>query len=451
MKIYHRTKQTFLLVQKNLAVYTWWEIVVFVVGTVSFFSLLVVFLLPTGNGIAKMKYTGEIPAVDSPEFVRTISGSLNLPIRQGNDVQILNNGDVFLKSLLTDIDDAKSSINIMTYIWKDGAMSNQIIAHLDKKVKEGVEVRIMYDAFGSKSVIPKKQFKDLTTLGGKVVAFHSFTIVPWQLVKNQKRNHRRAIIIDGKIGYTGGMAVDDLWLGNARNPKEYRDMMFRATGTMAGDIQGAFGELWTSMTGEVLNGESFYPAEEIANNKNKLVYTMLMSTPSPDSLAIQKFFLFSVLGARKTIHITTPYFLPDQALRDSLIKKAKEGVDVQVLVPSTLNDSSSVYYSSHYSYEELLKAGIKIHEYTPTFIHEKSMVIDGVWSVVGSANLDNLSRKMNEEDIFGIESKTFSTELESNFQTDVAKADEVDLTNWKKRSLWQHGRELFARTFFQQY
>ncbi len=451
MKIQLRLRQVFLIIHTKLMAYAWWEILLFIIGLLSFISILVVLFLPIGNGIGKITVTGEIPAVGTTDFTRMLSRSLNIPIRQGDKVEVINNGDAFLKSLLNDIDGAKASINIMTFIWTDGEMSKQVLAHLNKKLQEGVQVRIMYDAFGSKTITSPDHFKEFTDLGGQVKAFHSFTIVPWQLVKNRKRNHRRAYVIDGEVGYTGGMTVDDLWLGNARNTKEYRDMMFRTTGPMAEDIQGAFGELWTSMTGEVLSGERFYPNVEVMGGKGSLTYTSLMSTPSPDTLAIQKFFLLSILGAHKSIHLTTPYFLPDQILKEALIKKAKEGIDVEILVPNKLNDSSLVYHASHVSYQEFLEAGVKIYEYTPTFIHEKSMVVDGVWSIIGSANHDNLSRKINEEAVFGIESKDFSHEIESNFQADIAKADRIDIKDWKKRSVFLRARERITRAFFQLY
>ena len=449
-RIASQIKSAFLTLRKILMQYTWWEIIIFVIGSVSFISVLVVLFLPVGNGPSKFTYSGAVPSSSSPEFIRILSKSLALPIRQGDPIQTLNNGDAFLKSLLADIDGAHSSIDIMVYIWSDGKMSDQVLEHLDAKLKQGVQVRIMYDAYGSSTNKPKKQFQIFKDLGGKISVFHSLSIAPWQLLNNQLRNHRRAIVVDGNIGYTGGMTINDSWLGNASNPKEYRDVMFRTTGPMAQDIQGAFGELWTSMTGEVLVGENFYPSETSVPKVDAPVYIPLMSTPSADSLALQKFFLLSILGAEHTIYITTPYFIPDLSLREALIKKAKEGVDVRVLVPNKLNDSRSVYYASHYSYEDLLEGRVKIYEYQPTFIHVKTMVIDSDWSVIGSANMDNRSRKLNEENIFGVSDKSFGMVLENIFLGDLSHAQQIDLTEWKKRSIWQRIREVFDQKFIQQ-
>lgn len=430
--------------------YTWWEIGIFIIGAVSFVTVLLVIFFPLGSGPSKFTTTGVVPAVESQEFIDLISASLVLPLRPGDPIAILNNGDNFLKSFLKDIDEAHSSINIMVYIWTEGEMSDQIFKHLAEKLKQGVPVRIMIDAVGSSTNTPDKQFELFKSLGGKIEVFHSFSIAPWDIPKIRTRNHRRAIVIDGNIGYTGGMAVSDPWLGNARNLKEYRDLMFRTTGLLARDLQGVFSELWTSMTGELLVGDIFYPPTSSLQQKNNLTYIPLASIPSPDSLTLQKFVLLSLLGAQRKIYLTTPYFLPDSSICDVLIEKTMSGLDVRMLVPNALNDSQAVYHASRYLYEKLLSAGVKIYEYQPTFLHSKSIVIDGSWSIIGSANMDNRSRKLNEENIFGVADKILGTLLEDTFLEDLSKAKQIDLVEWKKRSTWSRLREVFDQKFIQQ-
>ncbi len=444
-------KKAFKTLQKNLKAYTWWELTIFAIGSVSLFTLLFVLFFPLGSGPSTFTTSGVVPPVSSPGFVDMLSDSLTLPVRQGDPITILNNGDSFLKSFLADIDGAHSSINIMVYIWSDGKMSNQVLEHLDEKLKQGVQVRIMIDAYGSKTNTPTKEFNTFKGLGGKISTFHSFTIAPWDFAKNQVRNHRRAIVIDGNIGYTGGMTVSDPWLGNAGSPKEYRDMMFRTTGPMVHDIQGIFSELWTSMTGELLVGDTFYPQTSSAQQKSALEYIPLASVPSPDSLVMQKFVLLSLLGAQQKIYITTPYFLPDASFRNALIAKAKAGVDVRILVPNAYNDTPSLRYASRYWYEDLLNAGVKIYEYQPTFIHSKSIIIDDDWSIIGSANMDNRSRKLNDEDIFGVSDTVFGAALENTFLEDLNQAKQINLTEWKKRSIWERIREVFDQKFVVQY
>jgi cardiolipin synthase len=431
--------------------YTWWQIGLFCIGSLSFVAILVVLFLPIGKGPSNFDYSGPVPPVSSPKFAAMIAETMNAPLKQAGSIEILNNGDAFLKSFLADIDAAKSSIDVMVYIWTDGKMSDQVLEHLNQKLKQGVQVRIIIDSYGSSSNTPDKQFKASRGLGAKITTFHSLTIAPWDFLKNQIRNHRRAIIIDGNIGYTGGMTVSDPWLGDARGPKEYRDMMFRATGPLAHDLQGVFGELWTSMTGEILAGDAIYPEAAASPEKRGLTYVPLARVPSPDSLALQKLVLLSLKGAGQKIYVTTPYFLPDASLREALINKAKDGLDVRVLVPNSLNDSQSVRYASQDSYQELLSGGVKIYEYQPAFIHTKSIIVDGTWSVVGSANMDNRSRKLNQEVVLGLSDKGFGAAMESTFLGDLAHAEEIRPAEWTKRGVWQRIREKFDRNLVEQY
>ena len=227
--------------------------------------------------------------------------------------------------------------------------------------------------------------------------------------------------------------------------------MFRSTGPVAHDLQGVFGELWTGMTGEILVGEAIYPETDFVPIKNAPTYVPLARVPSPDSVALQRFILLSLLAAEKTIWITTPYFLPDTSIRETLIKRSKAGVDVRVLVPNSHNDSQSVRYASHDSYEELLAGGVKIYEYQPTFIHTKAMTIDGAWSVFGSANMDNRSRRLNQEVVMGISDKAFGAAMQKVFLDDIARAEQIDIVQWRKRGIWEHIRENFDRNFVEQY
>ena len=442
----------FKSVTKEVLGYTWWHIATLVVGFLSFVSLMVILFLPLSKGPTQFEYAGVMTAVSSPHFVRSISDSLNLPLGQGDAVQTLNNGNAFLESFINDIDGARSSINIMVYIWTDGRMSDQVIEHLSRKVREGVQVRIIIDSFGSNWwERPKAKLKSLEQAGAKVEIFRSLTIAPWDFLKNHLRNHRRAMVIDGDIGYFGGMAISDPWLGDAGNSKEIRDMMFRVTGPMAHQLQGVFSELWASTAGEILLGDRFFAPLPATKGNGSLTYVSLPSTPTPDTLTLQRFVLLSLAAAEKNIYITSPYFLPDLSLREILIRKAKEGVDVRVLVPNHLNDSWAVHHASRDSYDELLAGGVRIQEYQPTFIHAKSIVIDGSWSIIGSANMDNRSRKLNEEAVFGILDKGLGAKLEGIFIADAAKAEQMKLTEWRKRNLWNRAQELVARNFIEQY
>ena len=434
---------------KILKRYAWWQLGFFTIGSLSFISVLVILLLPIGKGPTEFEYAGSPPPASHPRFAYVLSESLGAPVREGAPIDILNNGDAFLSAMLADIKSARSSINMMVFIWTEGQMSEQIVNELAEKSRNGVQVRILIDSFGSFSFTRRKHFKKLEEAGGKIIEFHSPSLAPWDFLKNHIRNHRRAFIIDGNIGYVGGMAIDDHWLGDARTDKEYRDVMFRTTGAMARDIQGHFSELWASMTGEILTGEAFFPP--VAQDKGQLTYVSIARTPSPNNLALQKFVLLSLLGAERKIYMVTPYFLPDASLKDVLIRKAREGVDVRVLVPNELIDNKSVHYASRDSYDELLAGGVKLYEYQASFIHSKRAAVDGVWSIIGSANLDNRSRRINEENAFGISNRQFAAALESIFFKDLANAKEITLSDWRRRGIWTRVREKLDRNFGEQY
>ncbi|MBV9540946.1 MAG: hypothetical protein JO167_06730, partial [Alphaproteobacteria bacterium] len=385
----------------------------------------------------------------SPEFVRTLAAELNLPVEQAPPIQTFQNGDAFLKALTADIDHAKRSINFMVYIWGDGTFSDVVLAHLEERLRAGVPVRIMLDAYGASSA-PSEKLDRFKELGGKVATFHSLMPLPWTMSRDHKRNHRRSIVIDGTIAYTGGIAVDDPWLGNALNPDQWRDMMFRVQGTMASHLQGAFAELWAGTTGELLVGDRFFPAPD-THLQADLTYVTLASTPNPDVFAMENFTLLSILGAQREIDVVTPYLLLDETIKNALVAKAKAGIAVRILVPNDHNDNRSVRYASQYAYDDLLRAGIRLYEFQPTFIHTKLLIVDGVWSVIGSANMDNRSRKLNEEVVFGISNPAFAQSLLGSMQGDLNRSRQIKLSEWENRGFFQRAMEITAQAFVQQY
>jgi cardiolipin synthase len=385
----------------------------------------------------------------SPEFLRLASNVLNAPIDSAPQPVVLNNGDAFLKSLLTDIDGAKSSIDFMAYIWEDGKFSDTLLAHLAQKAKAGVQVRVALDGYGSIRA-PWKKFTDFENAGGKTTTFHTLMPLPWAMTRDHKRNHRRAIVIDGRIAYTGGIAVADSWLGNASNPSQWRDMMFRVEGSMAAHLQAAFSEVWELGTGEILAGPTFYPPVTQPSG-SEVRYLPFVSSPSADTFGMENLMLLSLGAARKSILIVSPYFLPDESIRAVLCAKARSGAAVRVLVPNHYNDSRWVRHASQYSYDELLRCGVQISEYQPTFIHTKLLVVDGSWSVIGSANMDNRSRKLNDEVVLGISDGDFANRLTQIINADESHAQRISLAQWESRGVWERGLELIALLSVQQY
>lgn len=323
-----------------------------------------------------------------------------------------------------------------------------VLAHLERKQRQGVQVRVMLDAYGAKNA-PSRKLERLEQAGGKIATFRSLAPLPWNILRNTKRNHRRAIVVDGVTGYTGGIAVGDAWLGDARTPEEWHDFMFRMTGSMAARLQGSFAELWARTTGEVLLGAKFYPGADTSGGT--LPYVTLSTSPSPDLYEAESFVFLSLLAARRSIHVETPYFLPDATIRDVLKQKAKAGVDVTLVLPNHHTDQKSVRWAGQRIFTELMEAGVKIHEYQPTFTHAKLLLVDGAWAVIGTANWDNRSRKINDEVLFGIADPAFTATLEARFAEDVRKSKRIELANWRQRGPLQRTLELVSQAFVQQY
>jgi cardiolipin synthase len=434
-------------VHKLWQVYTGLELTLLGIGSVSFIAVVVILFLPIGKGPEVMIPMGAVPAAGTNPFMTTISNFMTIPIDQAPPVETFENGDQYLPVLLREIDGAQHSINFMAYIWKDGHFSDAVLDHLEKRQRAGVQVRLLLDAYGGLKA-PTSRLKTLKGLGGQVATFHSLLPLPWTVMKTTKRNHRRAIVIDGTTAFTGGFGVDDVWLGNARNPQEWHDLMFLVKGTMAQRLQGSFSELWAVTTGELLTGTDFYPSTSTVGT---IPYVALSSSPSPDLYETETFVLLSLAGAQKSIEIETPYFLPDASVRKVLVDKARMGVNVTILVPNDNTDEKSVRWAGQRVYEELLAAGIKIYEYQPTFTHTKLLVEDGAWSVIGSANMDIRSRRLNDEVMLGVQDPPLAKALHDVFQKDLLKSKAIKVDDWKRRGPAQRLVEILSQAFVQQY
>jgi cardiolipin synthase A/B len=353
--------------------------------------------------------------------------------------RLLNNGDEFLPAILAALRGAERSINFTTYIWEDGEMSDLVFAALIERARAGVAVRVLIDAFGGLRV-PDGKIEELRGAGGRWQWFHPLRF--GKLTRLHRRNHRRGIIVDGRIAFTGGASVMDKWLGDARGPDEWRDCMVELRGSVATDLQSVFCQLWSQVTGEMLVGADVFPspreAERAESGPGEALFqhVNVISSPSSEAHPMRFVFWLSFRAARERIFITNPYFVPDRIMSAVLQERARAGVDVRVLVPNEQNDVSVIRWASRNYYEDLLRAGLRIYEYQPTMIHQKLVVVDGRWSVVGSVNMDVRSKELNQENAVGIHDIGFARQLEETFFRDLERAREITLPEFRRRPAW---------------
>jgi cardiolipin synthase len=427
--------------------YKWWQLALFVIGVVAAVSVTSALFFAVGHKPARI-YTDSPPSsVDSPNFATALSAIVGAPVEGGGTVHLLNNGDEFVPALLESINQARRTINFTVYIWSEGTISNQLLHALEKKQREGVEVRILLDGLGSLKV-PDEDFEPLIAAGGKVQKFRSPKF--GKLTRFHRRNHRRSIVIDGDVGFTGGMAVSDVWLGHAQDPEHWRDLMFRVTGPMARSLQTAFVDLWVSSSGELLLDQTHYPVPANASTAGVERFIHLASSPADDDQSMAYFFLLPILSARESVYFAAPYFIPDNHLQEALVQKARAGIDVRLLLPGPHTDNWIVRASAQARYQELLEAGVKVYEYQPTFMHAKYGVVDGKWSIIGSPNLNSRSRELDEENAFGIYDAALGAQLHATFTNDLARAKPLNLDEWRQRNPLRKFFETVSRILDQQ-
>jgi cardiolipin synthase len=270
-----------------------------------------------------------------------------------------------------------------------------------------------------------------------------------------KRTHRRALVVDGKLGFTGGAAILDKWLGHAQDPDHWRDCMVEVTGRLALSLQSAFTQIWAHATGELLAGDKFYPVsffESVPESQGDPIrrHINVVSSPSSEAHPMRHLFWFSIRSAHRYVFITNPYFVPDSILKRVLMERAKAGVDVRILLPNQHIDLQPIRYASQSHFEDLLSAGVRIYEYQPTMIHQKLLVADGIWSLVGSVNMDVRSKELNQENTLGLVDESFAAQMERTFFDDIARAREVNLSEWRSRPFYRRIPERFFRLFEEQ-
>jgi cardiolipin synthase A/B len=421
----------------------WWIWTLVVIGIIAIIGVIGALFLPDWPSDDFTLGFDADPG--SPEFVEWASIFLNTSIFQGGTVTILQNGDGFYPPMLEAIRNAKDSVNFEVYIFEPDEIGRQFMDAFKERAQAGVEVRLLLDGFGGLKMT-KRHREELEQAGVVVSRFRPPSLR--NLVRFYKRTHRRAIVIDGKIGFTGGAAVSKKWKGNVRNPHEWRDSMCQVTGPMVAGIQSAFATNWVYCTGEVIAGPRFFPTLERGPGPCGL---SVASSPSDALQAIRLLFWLSYINANKRLWICNSYFIPDSRLRDALIARAKNGVDARILVPGNQTDAIPVQWAGRSFYQELLEGGVRIFEYEPAMMHAKTTVVDSVWTIVGSANMDERSMELNEENVLGVSDRGFAQAVEEGNIADFARSREIKLEEWRRRPVVQRCLEACAKILIEQY
>lgn len=403
--------------------------------------LLALFFIQQEKGAPKFGLTHEV-AIESTDFLPSISGATGAPFVPGNRIDVLINGDQFYPAILEAINRAQHSIVIEAYIFWDDSIGNKLADALIAKSRAGVAVRVLVDAVGSRRMSSKLE-KKLTEGGCRVARFHPLWFFAIDRVSN--RTHREITVVDGRIGFTGGAGFADHWMGNAQDPDHWRDTMVRIEGPAVTQLQTGFALKWLEATGEVVSGPDYFPQIEPAG---ALAVQTILSEPETNSSTARILYYLSIISARKSILIANPYFVPDDEAIEILVAARRRGVDVKIIVPGIHNDHGMLARrNSTRLYGKLLEAGVEIYEYNRTMTHQKFMVCDGLWTTVGTINFDYLSFTLNDEDNVCVYDREFAAGFEGIFRKDLEACKRVELNEWRNRGLHVRAAEWIVSIF----
>jgi cardiolipin synthase len=364
---------------------------------------------------------------DSDDFLHVVQYTCQAPIHGRNSVEILTNGAQFYPAMRDAIRGAQDSINLEAYIFQPGEAAGMLMEALLERAAAGVEVRIVLDAIGS-SRLRNWAARQLQAGGCKVSFYQPVTW--YRLHRINNRTHRELLVVDGRVAFTGGAGVADWWLKAEGKTPPWRDTMARIEGPIAAALQGVFAENWLECCGEILTSPRQWPELTFEDGADAM---LVKSSPSDRATASRVVFQMLIEGAVSSIDISTPYFLPDRSLRRALSRAAQRGVRVRVVVPGRISDQRLVRLASRRLYGELLENGVRIFEYRPAMTHVKALIVDDLWAVIGTTNVDNRSFEHNDEVNVAFRESRVAARLRRDFEADMSSADETTLDAWRRR------------------
>jgi cardiolipin synthase len=374
--------------------------------------------------------------VGSDEFMRAAETITGAPITTGDEVELFINGDQIFPAYLETIRGAEQTLDVVTYAYWRGEIAHEVAGALVERAQAGVEVNVVLDAMGSVQM-ERAVLKKMEEGGVRVARFRPPKPYAWRRLNN--RTHRKLLIADGKVGMTGGVGIAEEWTGNAQDPDHWRDTHVRVRGSIVRGLQGAFMENWLEATGEVLVGEQYLPELGDVNGGGPM--QVVRSSATVGDTDMEALYFLAIASAQKSIELTAAYFAPRPAFTDALCEAAERGVDIRILVPGPHIDKDFVRVAGRSVYDDLFACGARVWEYQPTMLHAKTMVIDGVWSSVGSVNFDNRSFQLHDEVTLCVQSETFAGLLHDQFERDLEVSQEMSASRWEDRTRRQRASE----------
>lgn len=386
------------------------------------------------NGIGYVARSGPAAAE------RMLELYTNTTIERGNRVDLLLDGQHTYPRLWADLRGATRTITLQSYYSLPSGVADTLATILGERAKAGVRVLVLLDAFGSKEM-PRAWLDGMRRAGVHIAKLRA---LQWYTIHTAaNRSHVRAIVVDGRVGYTGGFGLADYWLGDGRHAEQWRETNVRFEGPAVGQLQAAFGAAWAEATGELILGEEYFPATSVAAPPTVRA-GLFYSSPTIGNTPAERFLDLLIASAKHRLYITNSYFVPNANMRALLEDAAARGVDVRILTAGPTTDVKTMWLAGRWRYEEMLACGIRIFEYRPTMLHAKTISVDGGWGAIGSTNFDSRSVAFNDEANLIVIDSAFVGRMDAAFADDLGYSNEITLMQFRRRSWWAKAQELGA-------
>ena len=368
-------------------------------------------------------------STEDPEFLHVMGVLLGPPVVSGNRYRVLVNGDRIFPAMLDAIRGARRTIDFETYIYWSGTIGQEFADALSERSRAGVKVHVLLDWVGS-SKMDQSLVDELKSAGVEIEKYHP---PHWShLGRLNNRTHRKLLIVDGRVGFTGGVGIADKWSGDAQDPDHWRDTHFEVEGPVVAQMQGVFMDNWIKTAGAVLHSAEYFPPIEPVSGGAAQVFS---SSPSGGSASMELMYLMAITSAKRTIRLSSSYFVPNDLAVRTMVAAMKRGVKLQIITPGTHIDTETVRAASKARWGELLAAGAEIYEYQPTMYHVKVMIVDEFMVATGSTNFDDRSFRLNDEANLNIYDRSFAAEQVKVFEADLARSRRIVLAEWEARPL----------------